>query len=126
MNHGGAWLLTQLEAWAGEGAVGEARGVLAGLRRGVEGAGGGAAVHHQGVAGDEGRRVAGQEQGRVGDVERLADLGQRLSVDEFTAVWGRTLEDAIRAGKAYVTAAIQGGLAAGHGVGVLRHFIERW
>jgi hydroxymethylpyrimidine/phosphomethylpyrimidine kinase len=39
---------------------------------------------------------------------------------------GRTLEDAIRAGKAYVTAAIQGGFAAGRGVGVLRHFVERW
>jgi hydroxymethylpyrimidine/phosphomethylpyrimidine kinase len=39
---------------------------------------------------------------------------------------GRSLEDAIREGKAYVTAAIRGGFAAGRGVGVLRHFVERW
>jgi hydroxymethylpyrimidine/phosphomethylpyrimidine kinase len=39
---------------------------------------------------------------------------------------GRTLEEAIREGKAYVTAAIREGFAAGHGVGVLRHFVERW
>jgi hydroxymethylpyrimidine/phosphomethylpyrimidine kinase len=39
---------------------------------------------------------------------------------------GRSLEDAIREGKAYVTAAIREGFAAGHGVGVLRHFVERW
>jgi hydroxymethylpyrimidine/phosphomethylpyrimidine kinase len=39
---------------------------------------------------------------------------------------GRTLEDAVRAGKAYVSAAIRGGFAAGRGVGVLRHFVERW
>src|SRR5205085_8750055 len=39
---------------------------------------------------------------------------------------GRALEDAIREGKAYVTAAIREGFAAGHGVGVLRHFVERW
>jgi hydroxymethylpyrimidine/phosphomethylpyrimidine kinase len=39
---------------------------------------------------------------------------------------GRTLEDAIRDGKAYVSAAIRGGFAAGGGVGVLRHFVERW
>lgn len=39
---------------------------------------------------------------------------------------GRALEDAIREAKAYVTAAIRGGFAAGHGVGVLRHFVERW
>ncbi|MBM4443194.1 MAG: bifunctional hydroxymethylpyrimidine kinase/phosphomethylpyrimidine kinase [Candidatus Rokubacteria bacterium] len=39
---------------------------------------------------------------------------------------GRALDDAIRDGKAYVTAAIRGGFAAGRGVGVLRHFVERW
>ena len=39
---------------------------------------------------------------------------------------GRALEDAIREGKAYVTAAIREGFAAGRGVGVLRHFVERW
>jgi hydroxymethylpyrimidine/phosphomethylpyrimidine kinase len=39
---------------------------------------------------------------------------------------GRPLEEAIREGKAYVTAAIREGFAAGHGVGVLRHFVERW
>jgi hydroxymethylpyrimidine/phosphomethylpyrimidine kinase len=39
---------------------------------------------------------------------------------------GRGLEDAIRAAKAYVTAAIREGFAAGRGVGVLRHFVERW
>ncbi len=39
---------------------------------------------------------------------------------------GRALEEAIREAKAYVTAAIRGGFAAGRGVGVLRHFVERW
>ena len=39
---------------------------------------------------------------------------------------GRGLEDAIRAAKAYVTAAIREGFAAGGGVGALRHFVERW
>ncbi|HYE92226.1 MAG TPA: bifunctional hydroxymethylpyrimidine kinase/phosphomethylpyrimidine kinase [Terriglobales bacterium] len=39
---------------------------------------------------------------------------------------GRALDDAIRDGKAYVTAAIRGGFAAGRGVGVLKHFVERW
>lgn len=39
---------------------------------------------------------------------------------------GLVLADAIRGGKAYVTAAIRGGFAAGRGVGVLRHFVERW
>jgi len=39
---------------------------------------------------------------------------------------GRGLEDAIREAKAYVTAAIRGGFAAGHGVGVLCHFVRSW
>ena len=39
---------------------------------------------------------------------------------------GRDLADAIREAKAYVTAAIRGGFQAGHGVGALRHFVERW
>lgn len=39
---------------------------------------------------------------------------------------GRPLGDAIREAKAYVTAAIREGFAAGHGVGALRHFVERW
>jgi hydroxymethylpyrimidine/phosphomethylpyrimidine kinase len=39
---------------------------------------------------------------------------------------GRGLEEAIRDAKAYVTAAIREGFAAGRGVGVLRHFVERW
>jgi hydroxymethylpyrimidine/phosphomethylpyrimidine kinase len=39
---------------------------------------------------------------------------------------GRPLGDAIREAKAYVTAAIREGFAAGHGVGALRHFLERW
>jgi hydroxymethylpyrimidine/phosphomethylpyrimidine kinase len=39
---------------------------------------------------------------------------------------GRGLEDAIREAKAYVTAAIREGFAAGRGVPVLRHFVERW
>ncbi|MBI1845595.1 MAG: bifunctional hydroxymethylpyrimidine kinase/phosphomethylpyrimidine kinase [Candidatus Rokubacteria bacterium] len=39
---------------------------------------------------------------------------------------GRPLVEAIREGKAYVTAAIREGFAAGHGVGALRHFVERW
>jgi hydroxymethylpyrimidine/phosphomethylpyrimidine kinase len=39
---------------------------------------------------------------------------------------GRALEDAIRAAKAYVTAAIRGGFQAGRGVGALRHFVDRW
>jgi hydroxymethylpyrimidine/phosphomethylpyrimidine kinase len=39
---------------------------------------------------------------------------------------GTPLVDAVRAAKAYVTAAIREGFAAGHGVGVLRHFITSW
>lgn len=39
---------------------------------------------------------------------------------------GRPLADAIREAKAYVTAAIREGFAAGRGVGALRHFVERW
>jgi hydroxymethylpyrimidine/phosphomethylpyrimidine kinase len=39
---------------------------------------------------------------------------------------GRPLGDAIREAKAYVTAAIRDGFAAGRGVGALRHFLERW
>ncbi|HSF04486.1 MAG TPA: bifunctional hydroxymethylpyrimidine kinase/phosphomethylpyrimidine kinase [Methylomirabilota bacterium] len=39
---------------------------------------------------------------------------------------GRTLEAAVGAGKAYVTAAIREGFPAGRGVGALRHFVERW
>ena len=39
---------------------------------------------------------------------------------------GRALEEAVREAKAYVTAAIREGFAAGRGVGVLRHFVERW
>jgi hydroxymethylpyrimidine/phosphomethylpyrimidine kinase len=37
---------------------------------------------------------------------------------------GLDLEPAVREAKAYVTAAIRAGFAAGHGVGVLRHFVE--
>jgi hydroxymethylpyrimidine/phosphomethylpyrimidine kinase len=39
---------------------------------------------------------------------------------------GRPLADAIRAAKAYVTAAIAAGFQAGRGVGALRHFVEAW
>jgi hydroxymethylpyrimidine/phosphomethylpyrimidine kinase len=39
---------------------------------------------------------------------------------------GRTLEAAVGAAKAYVTAAIREGFPAGRGVGALRHFVERW
>lgn len=39
---------------------------------------------------------------------------------------GRTLPAAIGDAKAYVTAAIREGFQAGHGVGALRHFVERW
>jgi hydroxymethylpyrimidine/phosphomethylpyrimidine kinase len=39
---------------------------------------------------------------------------------------GRPLPDAIRAAKAYVTAAIREGVQPGRGVGTLRHFVERW
>src|SRR2546427_176222 len=39
---------------------------------------------------------------------------------------GRALRDAIGEGKAFVTAAIREGFPAGHGVGALRHFVERW
>jgi hydroxymethylpyrimidine/phosphomethylpyrimidine kinase len=38
----------------------------------------------------------------------------------------RPLPEAVRDAKAYVTAAIRGGFAPGRGVGVLRHFVERW
>ena len=70
-----------LEARAGEGALAPRRG-LAALGRGAERPGGRPAVDHQGVAGDEPRRVAGQEQGGVGDVRGLADLRQRLGVQQ--------------------------------------------
>ena len=39
---------------------------------------------------------------------------------------GRPLVEAVREAKAYVTAAIREGFAAGHGVGVLRHFVASW
>ena len=39
---------------------------------------------------------------------------------------GRPLEEAVRDAKAYVRAAIEAGFAAGRGVGVLKHFVERW
>jgi hydroxymethylpyrimidine/phosphomethylpyrimidine kinase len=39
---------------------------------------------------------------------------------------GRALEAAVGDAKAYVTAAIREGFQAGHGVGALRHFVERW
>jgi hydroxymethylpyrimidine/phosphomethylpyrimidine kinase len=39
---------------------------------------------------------------------------------------GAPLETAIAEAKAYVTAAIREGFAAGHGVGVLRHFVGAW
>src|SRR5262249_44270880 len=39
---------------------------------------------------------------------------------------GRSLRDAIADGKAYVTAAIREGFAAGGGVGALQHFVPRW
>jgi hydroxymethylpyrimidine/phosphomethylpyrimidine kinase len=39
---------------------------------------------------------------------------------------GQPLPEAVRRAKAYVTAAIREGFRAGHGVGALRHFVERW
>jgi hydroxymethylpyrimidine/phosphomethylpyrimidine kinase len=39
---------------------------------------------------------------------------------------GRDLQAAVREAKAYVTAAIREGFAAGRGVGVLRHFVKEW
>lgn len=39
---------------------------------------------------------------------------------------GQPLPEAVRHAKAYVTAAIREGFQAGHGVGALRHFVERW
>jgi hydroxymethylpyrimidine/phosphomethylpyrimidine kinase len=39
---------------------------------------------------------------------------------------GRPLIDAVREGKAYVTAAIREGFQAGRGVGALRHFVASW
>src|SRR5206468_2193437 len=39
---------------------------------------------------------------------------------------GEELEPAVRRAKAYVTAAIREGFAAGRGVGVLRHFVTSW
>jgi hydroxymethylpyrimidine/phosphomethylpyrimidine kinase len=39
---------------------------------------------------------------------------------------GLGLADAVREAKAYVTAALRGGFQPGRGVGVLRHFVERW
>jgi hydroxymethylpyrimidine/phosphomethylpyrimidine kinase len=39
---------------------------------------------------------------------------------------GEPLPEAVRRAKAYVTATIREGFQAGHGVGALRHFVERW
>ena len=39
---------------------------------------------------------------------------------------GRTLADAVAAGKAYVTATIREGFQAGRGAGALRHFVRSW
>ena len=39
---------------------------------------------------------------------------------------GRTLAEAVREAKAYVTATIREGFQAGRGVGVLRHFVTSW
>ena len=39
---------------------------------------------------------------------------------------GRPLDAAVRDAKAYVTQAIREGFRPGRGVGVLRHFVERW
>jgi hydroxymethylpyrimidine/phosphomethylpyrimidine kinase len=39
---------------------------------------------------------------------------------------GRALDAAVRDAKAYVTQAIREGFRPGRGVGVLRHFVERW
>lgn len=39
---------------------------------------------------------------------------------------GKDLDAAVREAKAYVTAAIREGFAAGRGVGVLRHFVASW
>jgi hydroxymethylpyrimidine/phosphomethylpyrimidine kinase len=39
---------------------------------------------------------------------------------------GRSLPEAIREAKAYVTAAIREGFQLGRGVGALRHFVSRW
>jgi hydroxymethylpyrimidine/phosphomethylpyrimidine kinase len=39
---------------------------------------------------------------------------------------GRELHAAVREAKAYVTAAIREGFAAGRGVGALRHFVKEW
>ena len=39
---------------------------------------------------------------------------------------GQPLPEAVRRAKAYVTATIREGFQAGHGVGALRHFVERW
>ena len=39
---------------------------------------------------------------------------------------GRPLDAAVRDEKAYVTAMLRGGFRPGRGVGVLRHFVERW
>src|SRR5438270_140185 len=55
---------------------------LAALGGGAERAGGGAAIDDQRVAGDERRRVTRQEEGGVGDVERLPDLRQRLGIQQ--------------------------------------------
>ena len=39
---------------------------------------------------------------------------------------GEALPEAVRAGKAYVTKAIEQGFQAGRGVGQLRHFLTEW
>ncbi len=63
---------------------------------------------------------------------RLASAGTHGTGCTFSAAIaaslarGYALGDAIRAAKAYVTAAIREGFQAGQGVGVLRHFVTGW
>jgi hydroxymethylpyrimidine/phosphomethylpyrimidine kinase len=74
----------------------------------------------------DGTRMTRYEAARVGTAS-LHGTGCTLSSAIAAGLArGRALEDAIREAKAYVTAAIREGFAAGHGVGVLRHFVERW
>jgi hydroxymethylpyrimidine/phosphomethylpyrimidine kinase len=64
--------------------------------------------------------------------ERIASTGTHGTGCTFSSAiaaglaHGRPLHDAAREAKAYVTATIREGFRPGRGVGVLRHFVERW
>src|SRR5439155_28916 len=76
------------------------------------------------------RRLAEHRQARIVlDPVMISKSGDPLLQPQARAALVeamRPLADAVREAKAYVTAAIREGFQAGHGVGVLRHFVASW